>query len=100
MESTKAAPKIGDIQVLRGVAILLVLGYHLSLSRTLFELMPIKLVVPGWVGVELFFVISGLVVTQSVLRTRPTAGVFLLKRAFRLFPAILLFLGVVRLRDW
>ena len=40
---------------------------------------------PGWVGVELFFVISGYVIAISA--TGGGAGAFLRRRAFRLLPA-------------
>ena len=86
--------KVGDIQVLRAVAISMVLFQHLSLSHTLWNQLDVKLSRPFWAGVELFFVISGVVVTKSVL-DRPLAPFsFLLRRAFRLFPAILLFFVV------
>ena len=59
----------------------------------------------GWIGVEIFFVISGLVIANSAEST--TAWVFARRRIYRLYPAvwicattsmlILLFLGI---RDW
>ena len=86
--------RVGDIQVLRAVAIGLVLAHHLSLSFTLKDLLPIKANVPFWLGVELFFVISGLVVTQSVLDKPFAPFKFLSRRLFRLIPAMLLFFVV------
>lgn len=86
--------KIGDIQILRAVAISSVLAYHLSLAFSIRDLLPVKGNVPFWIGVELFFVISGLVVTQSVLSSTLAPFSFLFRRAFRLIPAILLFFVV------
>lgn len=40
----------------------------------------------GWVGVEIFFVISGFVIANSASKTSPTE--FLLGRALRLYPAV------------
>jgi peptidoglycan/LPS O-acetylase OafA/YrhL len=40
----------------------------------------------GWVGVEIFFVISGFVIANSASKSSPTE--FLLGRALRLFPAV------------
>lgn len=89
-----ASTKLTDIQVLRAVAIILVLAQHLSLTPTLGRTMSINLSMPYWAGVELFFIISGVVVTQSVLG-RPLAPVtFLARRAFRLWPAMLVFVAL------
>src|SRR6201987_2791882 len=40
----------------------------------------------GWVGVEIFFVISGFVIANSASKSSPTE--FLLGRALRLYPAV------------
>jgi peptidoglycan/LPS O-acetylase OafA/YrhL len=40
----------------------------------------------GWVGVEIFFVISGFVIANSASRSSPTE--FLIGRALRLYPAV------------
>ncbi|KYG99169.1 acyltransferase [Bradyrhizobium sp. DOA1] len=40
----------------------------------------------GWVGVEIFFVISGFVIANSAIQSSP--GAFLLGRALRLYPAV------------
>jgi peptidoglycan/LPS O-acetylase OafA/YrhL len=45
-----------------------------------------KLFWPGWVGVEIFFVISGFVITASAMTARPMA--FLQGRALRLLPGL------------
>jgi peptidoglycan/LPS O-acetylase OafA/YrhL len=83
--------KVGDIQVLRAVAILFVLAQHQSLTTSIRDLLPFKVNMPFWIGVELFFVISGLVVTQSVINSPLAPFKFIFRRAFRLIPAMLLF---------
>jgi peptidoglycan/LPS O-acetylase OafA/YrhL len=68
-----------DIQVLRGLAVLAVVFYHLGL--------PID---GGFLGVDSFFVISGYVITGSLLRSKGTNKsrilLFYKKRVRRIFP--------------
>ncbi len=82
------------IQQLRGVAILLVLWMHLSLPYSLYAVLPGGLNNPGYAGVELFFVISGYVVMTTLRANGWSAGYFVARRAFRLYPTILVFLGI------
>ena len=87
------SPRNLAIQQLRGLAILLVLMQHLSLPTALLGLLPGNLANPGYTGVELFFVISGFVVMQSLQRGRWDIRHFAIRRLFRLFPAILVFIA-------
>jgi peptidoglycan/LPS O-acetylase OafA/YrhL len=72
---------------IRGVAILLVLGVHLEMrDRT-------GLVPNGWMGVDLFFALSGYLITTLLLREWTTNRTISLKRfyarrALRLLPAL------------
>jgi peptidoglycan/LPS O-acetylase OafA/YrhL len=84
--------KIDDIQNLRGVAILMVLTSHLSFSSTIFNVLPVNLSKPFFIGVELFFVISGYVVTRSLMNGGFNPATFFVRRVFRLYPPILAFL--------
>lgn len=80
------------VQALRGLAVLAVISFHFAES-----------VIPnGWLGVDVFFVISGFVVTKQLLRIRDDNLMirdkqingylsFVIRRLFRLAPA----LGVV-----
>ena len=72
------------IQILRAISVLAVIAYH-------FEL-PIS---NGFIGVDIFFVISGYVITQSLMRSSEDAWftrlkLFYTKRVARLFPAFLI----------
>jgi peptidoglycan/LPS O-acetylase OafA/YrhL len=94
------AEKIADIQALRGVAILLVLCYHLSLPTVFLNLTGLAITSPFHLGVELFFVISGYVVMLSLIRSDFNIRKFAIQRLFRLYPAIIVFLvlsGVINL---
>ena len=73
-----------DVQGLRAVAVLAVLAYHARL--------PLP---GGFVGVDVFFVISGFVITSLLLRQRETRGswafgTFFARRFRRLYPALAL----------
>lgn len=86
------AGRLAYLDGLRGVAILSVLVYH-AYARwptklpfgDAFEAPPIA---QGWVGVELFFIISGFVIFMSLERSR-SLPYFALQRWRRLFPAML-----------
>lgn len=86
--------KLQDIQALRGVAIGMVLLQHFSLLTSLGSHWKLPLYLPFYSGVELFFVISGFVVTRSILSSSGGAGDFLMRRALRLYPAIIVFLSL------
>jgi peptidoglycan/LPS O-acetylase OafA/YrhL len=75
-----------DIAVLRGVAILLVLGYHLFPGKLPW----------GFVGVDIFFVISGYLIAQILgdYTSWRKIGDFYRNRARRIYPALLIVLGV------
>lgn len=76
---------------LRGVAILMVLAFHSPFA---------KRVPGGFVGVDVFFVLSGFLITALLLdewRTSGTARLpaFFARRALRLLPALACFLAAV-----
>jgi peptidoglycan/LPS O-acetylase OafA/YrhL len=78
-----------DIEGLRAVAILAVVAYHAGLSA----------IPGGYVGVDVFFVISGFLITDHLGRElaergRISFGAFYARRARRLLPSALLVIGV------
>ena len=89
-----AAPATGGrlaiIDGLRGVAAMLVVLFHLSEVANLRDLPVVGwLLAHGNFGVEVFFVISGFVITYSVrnaTHTLPFLGRFALRRSIRLDP--------------
>ena len=75
---------------LRGLAVLLVVAYHFVGHHVL---------VGGWVGVDVFFVLSGFLITALLLDERRVHGRvdvrrFYARRAARLLPALVLVLGI------
>jgi peptidoglycan/LPS O-acetylase OafA/YrhL len=83
-----------DIDGLRAVSILLVVGYHAHPW-----LLP-----GGFVGVDVFFVISGFLITQ-ILLTQERAGRFSIadfytRRVRRIFPALIAVLAVTYAIGW
>ena len=76
-----------DIEGIRGVAILLVVGFHAG----------IRALAGGFVGVDVFFVLSGFLITGLLAREVATTGdidfqAFYARRARRLLPALLVVL--------
>lgn len=89
---------------LRGIAIILVLIHHATLYRPdqgvdgWIAILPLS----GWWGVDLFFVLSGFLITGILLDSRDSRNYytsFYARRALRIFPLyyVCLFLGLVLL---
>jgi len=68
-----------DIQSLRAIAVFLVLGYHLNSEYFKF----------GYLGVDIFFVISGFIIVHILFKNRDlNITNFYLKRIARIYPAM------------
>jgi peptidoglycan/LPS O-acetylase OafA/YrhL len=87
---------IDSLDGLRGIAILLVFLFH-YLPRNAHN--PLSwLASLGWTGVDLFFVLSGFLITGILYDTRRASNfitAFYARRALRLLPAYLLAVGLV-----
>jgi peptidoglycan/LPS O-acetylase OafA/YrhL len=98
------------IDGLRGVAILLVLWYHapflfrdlpeFSGQQTPWAMLGFlgRMSLGGWIGVDLFFVISGFLITSILIRLRDGGGsswVFWGRRGLRILPLALLYLLIL-----
>lgn len=88
--SFKHVPALDGI---RGLAILLVLGFHLLWSNWVtgsrFLDIVVRLRSSGWIGVDLFFALSGYLITGILLDTRDQPNFFrnfYARRALRIFP--------------
>lgn len=87
-------PHLPALDGLRGLALLGVLFFH---SR--------KLLVGGYLGVDLFFVLSGYLITSLLISERAATGKialgpFWIRRARRLFPALLSLMPAIALYCW
>jgi len=83
---------------LRGLAILLVFMYHYSPHRGTGWL--VYLPSGSWIGVDIFFVLSGFLITGILYDTKGSAHFlrnFYVRRALRLFPIYAIFIAVVLL---
>ena len=93
--------RLAELDVLRTVAVLLVAGHHWSqfvakdtsfISRLMWR--------TGWTGVDLFFVLSGFLVSGLLFREHATYGKvnvvrFLVRRGFRIYPSFYVMIAVM-----
>ncbi len=95
-----ASERIPELDGLRGVAILLVLMFHLMPSNI--PLWAAWIVQSGWLGVDLFFVLSGFLITGLLLDSAGSPGYyrnFVARRALRIFPLYYVCLAIAAVID-
>jgi peptidoglycan/LPS O-acetylase OafA/YrhL len=93
IERSKDLRHIPELDGVRGVAIALVLVCHFGyvFPKPVSDWLSL-----GWVGVDLFFVLSGYLITRILLASRGEEGYFwnfYFRRAIRIFPLYFLFVG-------
>lgn len=105
-------PSMPELDALRGIAILLVLFFHGFGSQFGASNLPrlahlfVVATMPGWVGVNLFFVLSGFLITGILLDSKHQPHYyrrFYTRRALRILPAyygLLLILLVSPFTGW
>ena len=99
---------IEDIQILRGVAVLMTVGTHLFWLVTWGPATWLNVLHSYFslgTGVDLFFVISGFVITRDIMRRFPSAGSpveywretakFWVRRVFRIWPTAWFWLTII-----
>jgi len=91
-----------SLDVVRGIAILLVLVFHfrLPVGIAAIDAMVQPLFAVGWIGVDLFFVLSGFLVGGIILRgAAAPAGIdrrtFFARRILRLWPVLWIYLATM-----
>ncbi len=90
------APRYAGLDGMRAIAVALVVIYHLF---------PPALLPGGFIGVDVFFVISGFLITTLLLREHTSTGrirlgAFWIRRARRLLPALALVVTVCASAAW
>src|SRR5215469_6695095 len=75
--------RIPQLDILRAIAVLLVIGNHVTWSPVLVRF--------GWTGVDLFFCLSGFLVSGLLFRDYRRYGTlhwkrFLIRRGFKIYP--------------
>lgn len=88
-----SAPRVPGLDLMRAIAILWVMLFHFRFMVTLPHILywPSRY---GWMGVDLFFVLSGYLIGSQLMRpylrgAAPSLGGFYFRRAFRILPAYL-----------
>ena len=82
---------LASLDSLRGIGVILIFSDHFMLSR--------PYIVFGWIGLWIFFSLSGYLITDGLLKIKPLPirsyfGRFYLKRVFRIVPAFLIFFPI------
>jgi peptidoglycan/LPS O-acetylase OafA/YrhL len=85
---------IRELDGLRGVAVILVIALHTFNRASYFTTNPVllfftKLAAVGWVGVDIFFTLSGFLITSILLQAREKGDYFknfYARRVLRIFP--------------
>ncbi|NCP86560.1 MAG: hypothetical protein CO094_02820 [Anaerolineae bacterium CG_4_9_14_3_um_filter_57_17] len=94
MTSKPTAERVSELDGMRGLAILLVLVYHIlrlnpvPMQGAVFSGL-LRFAEMGWAGVDVFFVLSGFLITSILLRTKSQPGYFqkfYARRILRIFP--------------
>src|SRR5689334_19766085 len=87
-------PRVPELDALRALAALVVLLFHIRPQRFPW----------GWTGVDLFFVLSGYLITTIILGHQGTRGFvrnFYIRRSLRIWPIYYLaLLGLVLANRW
>ncbi len=97
MSSNISTAHYAGLDALRALAILLVIPFHAGIIIPLPSLWPV--IGNGWVGVELFFVLSGFLIGSQLMHGLHRFGrvdwaSFYIKRALRILPCFLVVLGI------
>ena len=97
--ATASGSRVLQLDVLRGIAILLVFGRHLELPRPdgLVGFISNLWFTIGWLGVDLFFVLSGfliggLLLSELAKHGRIYVSRFLVRRGLKIYPPYFVFL--------
>lgn len=101
-QSVPGRVRIPALDGIRGIAILLVFAYHYGAGGIHDSSRLVRVLATicgfGWCGVDLFFVLSGFLITGILYDTRDDPGYykkFYARRALRIFPVYYLFVAML-----
>ncbi len=95
--------RVRELDGVRGISIIIVVAFHLFKRADYFtsnEALHFitRLTSIGWAGVDIFFVLSGFLITSILLKTKDEKNYFknfYVRRALRIFPLYFVFIGFV-----
>ena len=97
--------RVRELDGVRGISIIVVVAFHLlkradyfTSNETLHFITRLSSI--GWVGVDIFFVLSGFLITSILLRTKHEKNYFnnfYVRRSLRIFPLYFVFIAVILL---
>ncbi len=99
----KLTSRLPELDGLRGIAILLVFVFHCFPDRITLGPFWAALRDSSWLGVDLFFVISGFLITRILMATRDDPNrysVFYGRRTLRIFPLYYFVLTAIVVAQW
>ena len=97
--------RIKELDGLRGIAVVLVMALHIFKRAAYFTEHPVletitQFTTVGWVGVDIFFTLSGFLITSILLKSKTEEHYFrnfYVRRALRIFPLYYAAIGFVLL---
>src|SRR4029079_16899897 len=95
--STVMRKRLPGLDSVRGLAVLVVLAFHITSEFPRSNILH-SLFAWGWMGVDLFFALSGFLITGILLNTVGKAGYFrnfYTRRLLRIWPAYLCLLAIL-----
>lgn len=90
--------RLSQLDGIRGLAVTAVVLHHLisilgvGVGKSLFVTVPFRIFHVGWMGVDVFFVLSGFLITGIIRNDRSNPdfwGSFYMRRGFRILPAFI-----------
>ena len=95
--------RVRELDGVRGISIIVVVAFHLLKRADYFTNnaalhFVTRLSSMGWVGVDIFFVLSGFLITSILLKTKSERNYFknfYIRRALRIFPLYFVFIAAI-----
>lgn len=106
VDGAEVPKRLQAIDILRALALILVLGRHMipcpAETSSFFHKISILWIRGGWIGVDLFFVLSGFLVSGLLFKEHRTFGDierknFLIRRGFKIYPPFWIMLIITNL---